>query len=234
MEPLVVVGIVLAVAAAAFGAWYYAHKRREAFVAFAAQHGLEYAPDDPFGTLALPFTLFSKGDGRGVDNVLWGSWRDAPIRAFDYWYYEESTDSDGSRSRTYHRHTCVLLEHDAGFPPLAITRENLFTRMADGLGFRDIELESEEFNRAFQVKAKDRRFAVAFLDARLMAWLLALPLKLEFEVSGSHLLIWQRKRLAPVAFVPVIEMALAFRENVPRAARSMYGPGSERGEESPT
>jgi hypothetical protein len=233
MEPLIVVGILL-VAAVAFGAWYYAHKRRQEFAAFAAQHGLGYAADDPFDMLGLPFALFRKGDGRGIDNVLWGPWRGEPIRAFDYWYYDESTDSGGGRSRTYHRHTCVLLEHEGVFPPLAITRESLFTRIADGLGFRDIELESEEFNRAFQVKAKDRRFAVAFLDALMMRWLLALPRRWEFEVAGAHLLAWEGKRMAPAGFAPVIEMALAFRENVPRAASSMYGPGSERGEEQRT
>lgn len=203
--------------------WYLAKKRREAFASFAAAHGLEYAPEDLEGIVAHPFRLFSKGDGRRVENVLTGQWREQAMRAFDYWYYEESTDSDGNRSKTYYRYTCCLLEIDADFPPLAVTRENVFTRMADGLGFRDIELESPDFNRRFQVSAKDRRFAYAFVDARMMKWLLALPGKEELEVASGWLLLFHRGRRKPVEFAPVIETALALREQVPRAALSMYG-----------
>lgn len=214
---------VAAVVAVAVGAWYWAKKRREAFVAFAAAHGLTYSRRDLEGILDRPFRLFSKGDGRRVENVLSGEWRGNPMRAFDYWYYEESTDSNGGRSKTYYRYTCVLLEVQAAFPPMAITRENVFTRLADGLGFRDIEFESQEFNKRFQVTAKDRRFAFAFVDGRMMQWLLALGGKEELEVAGGLLLLFQRGRRKPVEFAPVIETALALRDQVPRAALSMYG-----------
>ena len=48
----------------------------------------------------MSFTFFTKGDGRGCENVLWGRWQDLPLAVTDFWYYEESTDSKGSRSRT--------------------------------------------------------------------------------------------------------------------------------------
>ena len=43
----------------------------------------------------------------------------------------------------------------------------------DAVGLGDQDLESERFNRAFDVRASDRRFASALLDARMMEWLLA-------------------------------------------------------------
>ncbi len=39
----------------------------------------------------------------------------------------------------------------------------------------DIRTESEEFNRRFEVRSSDRRFALAFVDARMMRWLLDQP-----------------------------------------------------------
>jgi hypothetical protein len=216
---LVIVGAI----AVGVASWYLAKKRREAFAAFANAHGLTYSQRDLEGIVDHPFRLFSKGDGRRVENVLSGEWRGNPMRAFDYWYYEESTDSDGNRTKTTYRYTCCLLEIEAAFPPLALTRENVFTRMADGLGFRDIEFESPDFNKRFQVKAKDRRFAFSFVDARMMKWLLALAGKEEFEVAGGWLLVFHRGRRKPVGFAPLIETALAFRTQVPRAALSMYG-----------
>lgn len=211
--------------------WYFAKKRREAFAAFARSHGMTYSRHDPYDTVNLPFRLFTMGEGRKVENVLSGDWRDNPVRAFDYWYYTESTDSNGNRTKTYYRYTCALLDIEAAFPPLAITRENVFTRMADGLGFRDIEFESPEFNKRYQVKAKDRHFAYAFIDGRMMKWLLGLPRKWEFEIVGAWILAYEKKRMKPEEFPPLIEMALAFRQQVPRAALSLYGRDVETREE---
>jgi hypothetical protein len=227
MDPLGPVLLFLVFGLLVAGVAYYQHQRRlerrRQLGALAFGHGLDFSIDDPFGTLGEPFALLQRGDGRGIENVLWGTWQGLELRAFDYWYYEESTDSDGNRTKTTYRYTCCLLEIEAAFPPLALTRENVFTRMADGLGFRDIELESPDFNKRFQVKAKDRRFAFSFVDARMMKWLLALAGKEEFEVAGGWLLVFHRGRRKPVGFAPLIETALAFRTQVPRAALSMYG-----------
>ncbi|HEX9823382.1 MAG TPA: hypothetical protein VGB51_03190 [Actinomycetota bacterium] len=227
MKPVV---IFLLVAAAGIGlavlAWRAREKRRQAFRAFALAHGLEYAIDDPFGTIDIPFGLFRKGDGRGIENVVWGRWREAPMRFFDHWYYEQSTDSKGHTSRTYYRQSCVLVEVAAQFPHLSITREGFFSRLADHLGFRDIEFESEDFNKAFQVGASERRFAFELIDARLMAWLLTLEWGM-FEVLGSWALVYVKGRRAPAEFAPVIELAEAFRGRIPRAAWSLYGAGNE-------
>lgn len=227
MEILLFVGIGLAVLAVALWGWYRKKRRREAFGRFALGHGLSYSADDPFGTISLSFGLFRKGDGRGIENVVWGEWRGTPIRAFDHWYYDESTDSEGRTSRTYYRHSCVLLEVPAAFPHLSITREGFFSRLADHLGFRDIEMESGEFNRTFQVGASERRFAFELIDARMMRWLLELPLEGMFEVVGGWTLAYVKGRADPPGFGPIIEMARAFRERIPRAAWSLYGSTSE-------
>lgn len=232
MDPVLIFVLgLLGVAVVGGISWYFTHKRREGFALFARSHRMTYSHSDSYGTINLPFRLFTKGDGRKVENVLSGSWRDNPVRAFDYWYYTESTDSNGNRSKTYHRYTCALLDIEAAFPPLAITRENVFTRMADGLGFRDIEFESPEFNNRYQVKAKDRHFAYAFIDGRMMKWLLGLPRTWEFEIVGAWILAYEKKRMKPEEFPPLIEMALAFRQQVPRAALSLYGQGVETSRE---
>lgn len=163
--------------AAAAAIAYYQHQRKlerqREMAAVAASQGLDFSVHDPFGTLREPFSLLARGDGRGVENVLWGVWHGLEVRAFDYWYYEESTDSKGHRSKSYHRFDCALMLVDARCPRLEISNENVFTRLADALTFRDIEFESEEFNRRFTVKCPDRHFATAFCDARMMAWLSA-------------------------------------------------------------
>ena len=97
--PLVVVIAVLIV-------WFVyqaKRKRREALFVFASQHGLEYSRQDPYSIdESYGFALFKKGDGRGCENVLTGTWQGLPLREADYWYYDETSDGRGGHSRSYH------------------------------------------------------------------------------------------------------------------------------------
>ncbi len=225
MELLIFVALVGPVAAGVWLCWYLRKKRRKELALAARQLGLSYAPADPFDCLSLPFALLQRGDGRGVENVLWGTWQGMPVRAFDYWYYDEHRDSKGRRSRTYHGFSCAVTEVEAACSPLRLERENLLTRLADHLALRDLEFESEEFNRRFNVTGQDRRFAHAFVDARMMAWLLTVPGELSFEVCGRWLLCYSRRR-APFDLVPLLGTLQGFRERVPRVVFELYPLGA--------
>jgi hypothetical protein len=158
MGALIVVGILVLVGLGIWYSWYAKKKRREELAIAAKQLGLQYSAEDVFGCLALPFGLLDKGDGRGTENVLWGAWQGMDLREFDYWYYDETTDSEGHTSRSYSHFSCAVTQTQLTAAPLSVTRENIFTRFADHVGLRDIEFESEQFNREFNVKSGDRKF----------------------------------------------------------------------------
>ena len=222
MGVAVIFGLFLAVVGAVAYLSYLAKRRRQQGFAFLAkQLGMRFALTDPFDTLAEPFDLLRMGDGRGVENVVWGTWQGVECRLFDYWYYDESTDSKGNRTRTYHRFSCLMSPVDAACAHLTLAKENVFTRLGDHLGFRDIELESEEFNRAFTVKSKDRKFAVDFCDARMMQWLLTHGEGFGFEVVGDRLLVSCR-RVAPTELIPLLGTMKGFRDQIPRVVFSLY------------
>jgi hypothetical protein len=201
---------------------YYLKKKRQQELAFAArQLGLGFSLNDPFDTLSEPFPLLEKGDGRGVENVMWGTWQGMECREFDYWYYDETTDSKGNRSRSYHRFSCVLSPVAAACSPLGIDRENVLTRLGDHLGFRDIEFESEDFNRAFTVRSPDRKFASDLVDARMIEWLLAHGEGFRFDVAGDRVLVSSRKR-APTDLVPLLGTMQGFIQHIPRVVFTLY------------
>jgi hypothetical protein len=118
----------------------------------------------------------------------------------------------------------VLTPVDARCPALQISEENLFTRLADALTFRDIEFESEEFNRRFTVKGSDERFASAFCDARMMEWLLRHGDGYAFEVVEDRLLCSCR-RVKPAEMVHLLGTAKTFREQIPAVVSSLYPKG---------
>jgi hypothetical protein len=216
-----VVAVVAAGVAIAWFAYAAKAKRREGLLALAVREGLEFSVDDPLGLLWYPFHLFTRGDGRGVENVLHGTWNDIPLAAFDFWFYDETTDSKGGRHRTYHRFSCALGEVEAALGSLVIGRESVFSRFADAVGFDDIAFESDAFNRTFEVRCEDRRFASAFVDPRMMEWLLATDRRQSFATGGRWLLVVAPRQ--PVEGFPGLLTTLRdFRAQVPRVIPSLF------------
>lgn len=229
---LFVVALVALVGGAIYFAYVRARKRREALFAWATTNGLEYSQSDPFGLLSLGFHLFSRGDGRGIENVVWGMWNDLPVKEADYWYYTESTDGKGHTTRSYSYFSVAVVEIECFLSQVAVTKENVFTRLADHMGFQDINFESEQFNRQFQVKSRDREFAFKLIDARMIQWLLSTGGRFSFETSGPNLLVYEKRQKRPQDLIPLLGTAKEFRDRIPRIVWSEYGtprqPGNER------
>jgi len=226
---------VLIAALVGLGIWYSYYRKRQRrldLATFARQYQLEYSQVDGVGLIGYPFHLFSRGDGRGCENLLEGQWQGLPMREADYWYYDESSDSEGRRTKSYHYFSVVVADLGVQCPSaVSIEKENLMTRLADHVGLHDIEFESEQFNREFNVKSKDREFTFKLVDDRMMQWLLETGGSFGFEVAGPWLLVYC-KRLQPMAVVPLFGTAKGFTDRLPRLVRAEYGqagPGSQAG-----
>jgi hypothetical protein len=174
------------------------------------------------GLLGYPFELFQRGDGRGVENVVYGDWQETHVIAFDYWYYVESSDGK-TTSRTYYRSDCVLVPVDADCVRLQIGPETFASKVAGALSFHDQQFESEAFNDAFKVACDDARFATALIDARMMEWLLAHGTEYTFEAVGNRVLVAGPK-IDPLALTALLRVARGFVQHVPKVVSSMY-PG---------
>jgi hypothetical protein len=218
---LIFVVVVVAVGVGAYLSYVAKRRRLQAFGALALQLGLTYAAEDPFGMLGEPFKLFEKGEGRGIENVLYGAYQGLDVRAFDYWYYTETSDSKGNRSRSYSRFDCAMLPLEAACSPLTIEHETVLTRLADHLAMHDIEFESEEFNKAFNVKSPDKKFANDFIDARMEQWLLKNGSGLSFEIVADRLLCVSGQ-IEPAELSSLLTTAKGFHDTVPSVVADLY------------
>jgi len=204
--------------------WYgfvAARKRREAFFALSVKLGLRYDVNDPFDTVDLPFALFRKGDSRGADNVLSGEAAGMRVRLFDYQYTVKSTDAKGNSTSSTYKFSCAMAEIDGDCPHLVLERESLMSRLSHHLGFHDIEMESEEFNKRFLVSSEDKKFAYAILDARMMQWLMDEGGICEYEVIGPLVLCFC-KRVKPEEYENLLEVLRRFHSHVPTVVASLY------------
>lgn len=188
--------------------------RRESFRDQADALAFRAEPGDPLGLLDLPFTLFRwTGSVRAIENTAVGSHRGREVAIADYWF----SPTAAAERDDYERYTCIVATAPQAWSDLLVVPERLGSRLLGALGIRDIEMESEAFNRAFNVRAVDRRFASAFVDARLMEWLLGRGEGVGFEVLDGRVLVFrQRATLSLDDVSATLALFDAFTDRVPR------------------
>ena len=84
-------------------------------------------------------------------------------------------------------------------PALRVDPENFMDRFVGRLTGQDIDLESEEFNRAFTVSSPDRKFASDVLHPRMMEYLLQhRQLGWRFEQDSMLVIALGRRSVAQI------------------------------------
>jgi hypothetical protein len=195
--------------------YYRAKKRRELFAGFAAQQGWSYLPTNESLAGQWGGTPFQTGDNWRVKNVLSGPFNGRPMVAFDYSYQTHTTDGKGRRQTTTHRYGVVVMQLPGALPHLEVTHEGLFGgAVANAFGFRDIQFESEQFNRTFRVKADDERFGHAVVTPRMMELLLARG-EIGWRVEGNSLVGWDKGNQDPAEVMNRLALLQQVLENVP-------------------
>ena len=140
--------------------------------------------DHPFGAGDLRFTNVYRGQAEGRAFVVGNAW--LPIVSGTHGSSADSPERPGS--------ICVI-ELPTAMPPLWVNRagkppyQQLMTKKVD--------LESEQFNRTFDVRGLDRRYVVDMLPARTMELLLTRD-DWVFYLEFTHLVCVTTASLATV------------------------------------
>ena len=212
-----VVGIAAVVVITPLVIWMSRRKKRRVheFGAFATRMGMQLVPEHGPALLALPFRLFSLGAGREMESVGVRTVGGHQVWTFDFTYYQEGYNpQSNSRTRHDYEHTCAVMQVAPNTPSMVIAREGVFSRIARAVGFDDVEVGDEAFDREFKVRSSDPVFARAVLHPDMRAWLLSLDPRWTFELAGGYLLGAAHRLPIPQLLVPE-EMTFAFLARVP-------------------
>ena len=216
MPVLMIVGfIALFVVVAVFGA-ISAAKRREAMATLAARLGLRFDPSHD-RDIARRFRFLDKlrqGSDRYAFNTLEGDYQGHNILAFDYHYETHSTDSKGRRQTHNHYFSFFILHVEASFPELTIGPEGFFSKIAQAVGYDDIDFESHEFSRKFCVRSKDKKFAYDVCNAQVIEYLLA-NADLTIEIEHDSLAMSFNRRLDAEQIEPNLQRLIHIRSLLP-------------------
>lgn len=203
------------------------------------RHRLWFSENDEHDGAGLPFGLCRRGDLVAVRNVSCGAIDGREVRLFDLDVMARRDDEpgispglqrmvavafadDGTATHVVtERWECAMVRAGAECWRLSVAPEGLLTALADVVSLRDQELELEAFNREFEVRADDRKFASDFLDARMVDFLVEHAAGCVVETVGNRILI-----AMPASAVPevdaLLDLVLAVADRVSNAVKSMH------------
>lgn len=211
MDIVIVIAIAVAIIAAIVFSQIMAARRRDALAALADRLGLHF-DEDKNHDLADHLSFLDRldqGSNRYAYNRLGGTYQGHEVMAFDFHY------KTGSGKNTKHHHIAVMtLLLPRAFPELIISPEGFFSKIAQSLGYDDIDFESAEFSRTFCVRSPDKKFAYAVCHTGMMEYLLAhSDLVMEFE--GNALALFFDATLEPEEIEPRLRQLVEIRRLMP-------------------
>ncbi|MBN1917935.1 MAG: DUF3137 domain-containing protein [Verrucomicrobia bacterium] len=205
----------------------YVDPRPGELAALAQRWGFEYSPfkHDKAPEWGKPFGVFDLGEPDETAGLISGRFQGLGVEIFDYTYYEEEKDKNGNVERDYTTTTLVALVLPLAFPRFELAPDSGLREFLEFLGGRDIDFESNEFNKRFYVQSEDRKFAYAVIHPRMMEFLLETREAfhgISMQIVGERAVLRQHGRLDAAEINRVLEFAFAFYERIPDYVKKDY------------
>lgn len=187
MEALLFIGV-LAIGLGLVALFVYLeHLRSEELRVACTKRGWRYQAQDQSLVSRWELGPFDTGRSRTAHHVVSGEHQGRSFVAFEY-SYKVSSGVGSSRSTTTYTYSVCALALPVALPLLVVEPEGWLLRIADSLGILSvIDVESAEFNRAFSVRAQDRKFASDVLHPRHLEVLLQDP-RMGWWIEGASIL----------------------------------------------
>jgi hypothetical protein len=208
LVPAIIVGVVR----------YQAHRAKR-LRAWAAAAGWTFVGADPSFVDRWRGAPFGVGHTRRATEVMVGRYGERPVVSFTYSY--RTGGGKNQSTVTYH---VLAMALPAYLPTLELTPEGLGAKVAKAFGGQDIQFESEDFNRAWRVEARDLKFAHDVVHPRLMERLLRPDARgVSIRIEGTDVLTWASGATDVTAIAPRLAVLAAVVDAVPRHVWQDHG-----------
>lgn len=190
-------------------------ERRERLRAFAEERGWSFwhGKDKGFEREFAGFECLKRGHSRYCELRMEGHSRGRAVVGFEY-HYAVTTNTGKTQSTTHYRFAGLLVDSGLALEPLSIRNETFADKVGAFFGLRDIDFELDEFNRAFHVRSKDRRFAVDVIQQSTMELLLASP-RFSLQLADRWVMAWRDKRFEAADFEQALALIEGLLERMP-------------------
>ena len=193
-----------------YGKYVYGRRRKE-LAKWAMSRGLTFNPEsDRFFNDKYPnFGCLQRGGDCYAYNIMQGSLAGRQFLGCDYHY---ATGSDSNRSE--HFSSLVIIKSPFLLEPLIIRPENFSDKLAEFVGFSDINFESAEFSKKFYVKSPDKKWAYDIIHPQMMEFLLASPMfSIQFDLLS--VIVYRTQHVFPEEFEDAANLINGIFERIP-------------------
>jgi hypothetical protein len=145
----------------------------------------------------LNFSLFNQGSSQQIDNFMKKSDSQGEIYVFDYSYTIHHSGKNSSD--TTYTQTVILTKQTKTVPSFELFPEGLFGKIADIVGFKDIDFDSnKEFSDKYRLKAKDEAGVRQAFTSPLLNYLVTNRAFEKIESNAQYFLFYTPSRLVKV------------------------------------
>lgn len=214
--PLLIAAAVVAIVGLVYLFQKIENDRRDRWFRAASAKGWTYQAGKDRDVADYFEFLNELGDGRDryAEDVVRGEEYGRPFFAFSY-HYETTTGSGEDRRTVDHWMSVVAVQLERPFPELLIAPEHFGKRLLHKVFGGDIDFESHEFSKQFEVRSRDRKFAYDFCNTAMMEYLLDHP-GTNIEVEGHWMATVGDDKLSFDQIQPGINHLTNIRTRMPR------------------
>ncbi len=155
---------------------------------------------DPWPIDKLPwlgFNLFSVGSSKNIENFLKREASQEDSIIFDYSYTIHHSGKNSSN--TTYTQTVILTKQIKPLPRFELFFEGIFGKIADIVGFKDIDFESnKEFSDKYRLKGEDENGIRQVFTSPLLNFLVSNRVFERIESNGQYLLFYSPSKLIKV------------------------------------
>jgi hypothetical protein len=191
--------------------------RKKELAGWAFSKGLNFNPARDSGIdNRYSFKCLQRGENRYGYNIVEGNIGSRSARAFDYHYETHHTDSKGQRHTQHHYFSAVVVDANLPLKPLSIRNERLFDKLAEFVGFDDIDFESAEFSKKFYVKSPDKKWAYDVLHQATMEFMLSAP-RFDIEFGSRQVIALRNNTFKTVEFEEALNLVNGILDRLPES-----------------
>ena len=211
----------------AFGAgveglsWWWRRRHHARLARWARQEGWTYVARKDGWVDVWSGRPFARGWFPQARSVMAGSFGPHRAIVFEYSHRDD---------RRYHfrvHYSVHALALPARLPSTHLSAEGVGDRASALIGLQDIELESDEFNRAYRVRSEDHRFASDLLNPRTMEMLLRCGGP-DVRIGAGYIVLVTDGPLDPTSVYGALTVLATMLENLPDYVWSDRGARAPR------
>ena len=174
---------------------YIEKKRRQELKKQARRIGFSFSPNYQ-GNIPgnKEFRIFNIGHSKKAYNLLKGTYGKTYWEIFDYNY----TVGAGRNSSTYTQTIIYTQVKDFNFPHFTLDPEGFFHKIAQALGFKDINFEANpEFSKKYLLKGENEEKIRELFAPHILRFFEKMKKPIHIEAKGNNFLLWSRPRIKP-------------------------------------